>query len=1099
MKLFLSSTYSQAFANAVRAAVLSRGLYIVVPDELTLQAEKAALSALSIPGSFDIGVYGFDRLHYLLTGGSGAKSLPVLQGILLTARIASENTGRLKCFFKSAAHHGFAQSVYRIISGFKAAGITPEDLIQMTNDKGQRTSQVRGQGAESKGNKKNIKGVNALADGVAEQQQSILTSTPHATRRTPHSDNNCHLPNDEALRRKLSDIALLYSKYEREKEGAADANDRLLRTAELLRGGTLRGAELLYAGFDDLSRIELETAFAAEEGGASVSFACAEGSRLHRELTENERWKTEDGRTRMQKINDVIAGSDATRQSQQKNDNIPATIFHLPSSIDEIYRAAELITSYIIKGFRYRDIAIICGDLAASAPDIARIFAAAGINFFLDRPRDLTVHPFYAYAAAAMRAHANNLGAEDVLALAKNPYFGLARGEAEGFENYVLRYGIDRSGFRKKFVFDAHRFEQEQEEIREKRREETVCAETIRARLIETLETLAGGRDCAQNLERALNSAEAKKTTEELSSRAPYKEAAESLRMGFKMMGSALEYIRGAYHGGLAAAAFSRAFEVCCKGIGINVLPQYADSVFVGASGALRLNPPRVLIVLDANEGLYPAASLENGVLSNHDAEKLKLRGIESPIQSRFQEDKNLFDALNEIKSAENVHIFYSMAGKDGEPLLPSSILAKLRTVKAEYGVRSAECGVKDEKQIINNVQCSAFRKIPLRAEGVSSLRGGVAEQHSQQQLSTFTFQSSTSTSTPHSTLRTPHFSAENISTEKLYFRRGTTKVSQIETFYNCPYKHFLQYGLRLGERPEAEPGAPDKIGILFHSVAESYVEKYVRKGITAEGEAPAAADAVFAELTAGVDYEPLRQSRSGLNMLRRLQAEARALCIAVSRQCRVSNFKPEFIEVRFPGSDGFKAVKIETGGRVLKLSGRIDRVDTLERDGKKYAVVFDYKTGNADAGMSKIRLGINLQLPIYLAAAREAGFTPAGAFYFPVHNREERSYRLKGYILGDDGIPFEADRNLERNGESAIIGVKLKNDGNFYKRGPVLDGKQIDDLIALGLDMASRAVEAAAAGERAAFPVKDACRRCHYGRVCRFDAESGAFRANDK
>jgi ATP-dependent helicase/nuclease subunit B len=202
------------------------------------------------------------------------------------------------------------------------------------------------------------------------------------------------------------------------------------------------------------------------------------------------------------------------------------------------------------------------------------------------------------------------------------------------------------------------------------------------------------------------------------------------------------------------------------------------------------------------------------------------------------------------------------------------------------------------------------------------------------------------------------------------------------------------------------------------------------------------------------------------------------------------------FTEFNFAEAIVFNALPIGARGRALSLEGRIDRVDVLEKGGVRYAIVMDYKTGTVDAGLSKIGLGTNLQLPVYLAALRGAGYMPAGAFYFPVHNRGNRDYKLKGYVLSDGGIPFEMDLTLAASGESAVAdGVRLTKSGAFKKSRFLLSGAEMDGFIRFGMEMTRRACAAALSGERAVYPTESACRRCAYGRVCGFDPECGGLR----
>ncbi|MDR1094049.1 MAG: PD-(D/E)XK nuclease family protein [Clostridiales bacterium] len=1187
MTLYLAETYAAAFGNAVRAADLTRGLNIVTPDRLTLQGEKLALKALGVAGSFDIEVYGFDRLYYALTGDTGVRSMPVLQGILLTARIAAENADKFQCFSRSAGYVGFAQNVYRIISGFKAARVGPADL----------------------------------ANGVQ----------------------------DAGLARKLADIALIYAEYERIKADRPDIHDRLARTADCLRDGALRGKEILYAGFDDLSRAELETALAAEQGGARVSFAAARGARIvnnaqctmhnaqcsgHFSLSEpvTEGPSKENSPAKKEKsVGEILSGrSERSENSQSELLNSQTEIVHCENSLAEITQAAALINDYIRAGYRYRDIAVLSGDLNASAPDVARVFAGAGINFFLDKSRDLTAHPFYNYVAAGLAAVRGNFGQREVRAFLKNPFFPLPQEDKEKFENYILRFGIDRNRFQKVCAYahtrtsradtrgggtfdgdtrggdafdggmsggsvfeggisdtDTHGGGTSGDCIPDTdtrggdmfdggipdtdthgggTRGDSFDPEKIRVQLLAALNGLTAGGRIGDNVEGILHGEAARETAQALIARAPDPETAESLRMGFAYFDGALEYIRDIYPAGLGAEDFARAFETCCRGIEINVLPQYADSVFVGTSGALRLAPPRVLIVLSANEGLYPAGAEESGLLTRADADVLKKSGIGAPTGAREAEDLAAFDALAELRSAGRAHCFYSAAGPDGTPLLRSSILnAECRMQNAEWNghfslsepvmespskenspakkeksvgelLGNAECRMQnaelkdksnaqlsgnechfersEESQPINNdaecgiglpnaaviegKECKAYSKPILRQVNNSAF----CIPHSA--LTELIDQPSSIPTSPTATVDCELCTVDcknspTVDCSRLYFRRAAAKVSQIETFYNCPFKHFLQYGLRLAERPEAVLGAPE-IGNLLHSVAELFVRRHVRRGAVAEPEARAAARGIFRELTVGADYDVYRSSQSGKNLLRRLRDEAEALCTVIARQRDCGTFSPQFTEARFAAAGDFGALPIGAGGRALFLEGRIDRVDVLEKGGERYAIVMDYKTGTVDAGLSKIGLGTNLQLPVYLAVLREAGYTPAGAFYFPVHNRGDRSYKLKGYVLSDGGIPFEMDSSLAASGESAVSeGVKLKRGGAFRKSRFLLNGAEMDAFIRFGVEMARRACAAALAGERAVYPTDGACRRCAYGGVCGFDPECGELRRGER
>ncbi len=75
-----------------------------------------------------------------------------------------------------------------------------------------------------------------------------------------------------------------------------------------------------------------------------------------------------------------------------------------------------------------------------------------------------------------------------------------------------------------------------------------------------------------------------------------------------------------------------------------------------------------------------------------------------------------------------------------------------------------------------------------------------------------------------------------------------------------------------------------------------------------------------------------------------------------------------------------------------MRVDGKIDRVDLMDRDGVRYLRVVDYKTGKKEFRLSDIVYGMNMQMLIYLAALCENGgkrygeFQPAGVLYMPAN-----------------------------------------------------------------------------------------------------------------
>lgn len=60
--------------------------------------------------------------------------------------------------------------------------------------------------------------------------------------------------------------------------------------------------------------------------------------------------------------------------------------------------------------------------------------------------------------------------------------------------------------------------------------------------------------------------------------------------------------------------------------------------------------------------------------------------------------------------------------------------------------------------------------------------------------------------------------------------------------------------------------------------------------------------------------------------------------------------------------------------GGTLQIKGSIDRVDRMERDGKAYLRVVDYKSGGKEFLLSDVLNGLNMQMLIYLMCLWQNG-----------------------------------------------------------------------------------------------------------------------------
>ena len=163
----------------------------------------------------------------------------------------------------------------------------------------------------------------------------------------------------------------------------------------------------------------------------------------------------------------------------------------------------------------------------------------------------------------------------------------------------------------------------------------------------------------------------------------------------------------------------------------------------------------------------------------------------------------------------------------------------------------------------------------------------------------------------------------------------------------------------------------------------------------------------------------------------------------------------PTDFEIRFSELEQSAALEYELANDVqMRLTGRIDRLDTYEDEQKLCVKVIDYKSGNTKFDLIKIYQGLQLQLVVYMNAAMELAdkkhpkkeILPGGILYYhiddPVLETEENiseseaehallmALRPDGLVNADETIYRGMDADFE--GKSEVIPVELKKSGEI-------------------------------------------------------------------
>ena len=131
---------------------------------------------------------------------------------------------------------------------------------------------------------------------------------------------------------------------------------------------------------------------------------------------------------------------------EDKVENV--SIFLAKNRYSEIEHIAKQIKILVRdKGYLYKDIGIITKNLETYSSLVRTIFAEYDIPVFIDEKRDLNQNIIVKYVLSIIEVINSNFGKEEVINYIKSGMVDIEEQDIYKFENYVLKWGINRNKF----------------------------------------------------------------------------------------------------------------------------------------------------------------------------------------------------------------------------------------------------------------------------------------------------------------------------------------------------------------------------------------------------------------------------------------------------------------------------------------------------------------------------------------------------------------------------------------------------------------------------------------------------------------------------
>ncbi len=690
--------------------------------------------------------------------------------------------------------------------------------------------------------------------------------------------------------------------------------------------------------------------------------------------------------------------------------------------------AGELIRRARDEGCRWRDMAVISGDLDLYGDIIADVFTNYEIPYFLDQKRRVTHPPLVELVRSAMEVVNRNWRYEDLFRCIKT---GLllprARREhrrrkwqerAAKLENYVLSFGIQGSLwmqeepwlFRESDLLDddddsGGTTKREDHYLRMINRTRSVisrpllsfqekfkAAGTVREKT-EAFFGLLVETGVSERLEKwsddALRRGDPGKAREHIQ---VYNEVVLLMDQVVELMGDQK----------VSSAQYARILEAGLESMRLNMVPPSLDQVLVGDVERTRTGSVRYAFLLGVNDGVLPSRPPGDGVFSEEEREELMRAGFElAPAGSRRLLDEQFLIYMALTRASWGLWISYTVADEEGRALLPSLLVARLKelfpSLEEEYHLTGG-----DREQARQDSPGSAADGLPegtVREEGQATAVldslvhprtaiSGLALKLGQWKRGCSLhplwwevynwFTADEDRRGQLSNILQGVFYYNNESPlpadlcRELYGDRLRASVSRMEKFWSCPFSQFAAHGLGLKER--VSYGLDDlDMGIFFHAVLRNVFLAVQEKKLQWEELGRETCLELVAEevekLAPRIRTAILLSSGRYRYLAGKLKEAVGRAVLFLAGEARRSEFKPVGVEISFGEGGPLPPLAFQLpNGCTVELAGRIDRVDiACGNDGRAYARIIDYKSGSAELKLLYVLHGISLQLLTYL------------------------------------------------------------------------------------------------------------------------------------
>lgn len=931
-----------------------------------------------------------------------------------------------------------------------------------------------------------------LSQGLCQKIQNILS----LIRASEISSNMLSVAGESATAgtsKKLFDLAMINSEYESLLCGRLDGTNTLkLFTKIIEQTESIKSANFYFVGFDAFTKQGYEILRNIFKTAKNVVVGCFLPNKNKNSLIfDKEMFENITDILTKEKLEYTVQNSHFVQSIPQKaifenvfaykiqpcqNYNY-AQVLELATKQDEIKICANKIQNLIkLEKCKFSDITVIT--TSDYFPDIENTFEKYQISHYIDLSKQFYDTEICNYIRFVLDIKNDNQSSESLLNLLTNEFVCVEEKEKFDAINYIIENEIEYKKTKQLFEnFSLLELKQIIEDVQSFENEDKI------ENYIKILQNILKKQKISEKIDNlCINFAK----NNDLFNQKLYSQVLDKIEKLHQDLTNSIKEK-------LSFSEFYDLYISALKDIKISQVPLGADSVFVGDASSSFFEKTKYYFILGANQDVLPAGTKDLALISDNEIENLKDVITITPTSKMINRRTKfkLFDLLS--SASEKLFVFYHLQDDSGKKVLPSQFASDIVSLfgKEILLSQSDVC----EKFIDDNITKTMFL-CPNITQAINNL--GVENSDSvliKKSLSSLGIN-----------LIEDVYDKTKVENGESMLKDNETKISQLESYFCCPFSHFVKYGLKLKEQKTADIEAVE-FGNFLHEFAENYIKqnKNNLKNLKNE-EIEQKVEDILSKLFEEKDYKKISYEEN-LVTKNMLTNETKRFAKFLTYEAQNSDFVPSEVEYSFASDNVF----ILNKGKKYKIIGIVDRVDKCD----DYFRIIDYKTGSGgvkNSNLKNVYFGAKIQVYIYLYAIEKIeNIKPFGAFYLPLvqsysdaGKQTEDDYKLHGYFLGEPSLVEKADKTLSLDNKTsrflqAKYSSKSTQESKQFVYSSNLTKQELDNITQYCLKIAQNGLGEIIDGNIKVSPFETACTFCKFKSICGIDTKNANIRKGEK